>query len=111
MRTTAASALIAALFGATTAFGQTPQKAPLQAVEFKTLDRNSDGFISAKEAETAGALHDVFAALDTNQDGRLSPIEFAAWPGADKSKTPTPASPGTAPSGSGGAQHMPEPKT
>ncbi len=82
--------------------------APAQATDFPALDKNKDGFISAAEAEPAGALHDVFESLDKNQDGKLSATEYLAWSGADKAKTPMPVSPATGPSGSSGTQHMPD---
>ncbi len=88
-----------------------PKQSPPQASDFRSLDKDSDGFVSLSEAEPAGALHDVFAALDRNQDGKLSAVEFATWSGADKTRTPTPASPATGPGGSGNAQHMPDSKS
>ncbi len=52
--------------------------------DFKTLDRDQDGFISEQEAHGNTALIEVWAASDTNQDGQIDMIEFGAMeiPGA-----------------------------
>lgn len=46
---------------------------------FKSMDKNSDGFVT--KAEAKGTPHDKdFAKLDKNSDGKLSPQEHAAAP-------------------------------
>ena len=80
-------------------------KPELQLVDFNTLDQNHDGRVSQLEAEREPELSMQFRMLDVNHDGYLSLQEFEAWPRAKKAKTPEP---GTIPSGSSGAQHLPK---
>lgn len=75
--------------------------------DFIALDADMDGFVSMKEAGRVDALGEVFGALDTNQDERLGPVEFAKWSKAGNTRSALPQSPATGPSGSSGAQHMP----
>jgi Ca2+-binding EF-hand superfamily protein len=43
---------------------------------FAALDRDQDGRLSLEEARLDGALGRRFAQLDSNKDGFLSPMEF-----------------------------------
>jgi Ca2+-binding EF-hand superfamily protein len=79
-------------------------KPELQLLDFNTLDTNHDGKLSPLEARADPELSMDFDALDVNHDGYLSMEEFQAWPRAKKAKAPDPS---TAPGGSSGAQHLP----
>ena len=81
-------------------------RAELKLLAFSTLDSNKDGKLSLQEARADPGLYAAFEMLDLNHDGFLSPAEFQAWPRALKTDTAV-RDPGTAPSGSAGAQHMP----
>lgn len=83
---------------------QPASKPELQPVSFDSLDRNHDGKLSRAEARADPGLSMAFDMLDVNHDGYLSTAEFQAWPRAGKTET---SDPGTAPGGSGGAQHLP----
>lgn len=74
--------------------------------DFKPIDANSDGRVSLEEAKPNSDLVSAFEALDVNHDDFLTPLEFSRWSRAGKSVLPT--DPTTAPSGSNGAQHMPD---
>jgi uncharacterized surface protein with fasciclin (FAS1) repeats len=52
---------------------------------FQELDRNQDGYLSESELSEEGDLSDRFAdgTLDSNDDGRVSRSEFAAFEGID----------------------------
>ncbi|HEY4215193.1 MAG TPA: EF-hand domain-containing protein [Steroidobacteraceae bacterium] len=80
-------------------------KPELQLIDFNTLDQNHDGKLSQLEARREPELSIEFRMLDVNHDGYLSLEEFAAWPRAKKARIPEP---GTIPSGSSGAQHLPK---
>ncbi|CAM4381070.1 EF-hand domain-containing protein [Pseudoalteromonas ostreae] len=47
------------------------------AVNFDTFDTNGDGVISQQEASVNAQLVEIFADLDTDQNGELSKEEFA----------------------------------
>jgi hypothetical protein len=102
----AAVALLA--FGAVNA--QSPaSKAP---VAFTSVDANADGHISKDEVRYMDDLSGSFAKLDINSDNQLSSSEFGKWDRAAKGATMPPQGspdPATAPSGSAGAQHQPDP--
>jgi hypothetical protein len=106
----AAAALLA--FGAVNA--QSPaNKAP---VAFTSVDANSDGHISKDEVRFMDDLSGSFAKLDINSDNQLSSSEYGKWDRAAKVADPMPSSPqtrspdpATAPAGSAGAQHQPDP--
>ncbi|MEM8984634.1 MAG: hypothetical protein AAGC71_16595 [Pseudomonadota bacterium] len=57
-----------------TAFAQSDSPPP----SFAALDTDADGRISKAEAKVDSRVANVFATLDKNQDGYLSPAEFAA---------------------------------
>jgi hypothetical protein len=80
-------------------------KPELQPVDFNKLDTNHDGKLSPVEARADPDLEMQFEALDANHDGYLSMEEFQAWPRAKKMQA---RDPGTAPGGSSGAQHLPK---
>ena len=80
----------------------------LKPIAFSTLDKNKDGKVSLVEARADPGLYAAFSMLDVNHDGFLTPAEFAAWPRA--LKTSVTRDPATAPGGSAGAQHMPQPR-
>jgi Ca2+-binding EF-hand superfamily protein len=74
-------ASIAAVCGATDAYGAAPTQSPSSNanVSFDALDKNSDGKISLNEASDNDALFVAFKSLDKNKDGELSKEEFAAY--------------------------------
>lgn len=76
--------------------------------EFRKLDRNADGRLSAAEAKVRPELEMAFESLDKDHDGFLSPAEFGTWSGLVKPGGAKPVDPSTGPSGSGNAQHMPK---
>ena len=48
-------------------------------IDFATLDRNHDGFISREEAKANPTLEREFDALDTHRSGRLSRAQLEGW--------------------------------
>jgi hypothetical protein len=48
---------------------------------FESLDKNNDGYISRDEAKDT-PYEQTFSELDKDSDGKLSPSEHAAAPGA-----------------------------
>lgn len=48
-------------------------------IDFATLDRNHDGFISREEAKANPTLEREFDALDTRHAGRLSKAQLEGW--------------------------------
>ncbi len=48
-------------------------------IDFATLDRNHDGFISRAEAKANPTLEREFDALDTHRTGRLSKAQLEGW--------------------------------
>lgn len=81
---------------------------PASAIEFSSLDANSDGKVSTSEVQFVDDLRESFAKLDVNGDRELTPAEFARWERAGKTEEAMPVAPSTGPSGSSGAQHVPE---
>ena len=45
--------------------------------EFEALDANSDGFISVAEATVSADVMNAFNGADADEDGLLSPDEYA----------------------------------
>lgn len=84
--------------------------APKTPIDFATVDSNADGVVTPNEVQFVDDLRAVFASLDVNQDAKLTPAEFAGWERAGNVKDAMPLDPSTGPSGSSGAQHMPEQK-
>jgi hypothetical protein len=76
--------------------------------DFKPIDINNDGRVSLEEAKPNSDLVSAFEMLDLNHDDFLTPLEFSRWNRAGKAVLPK--DPTTAPSGSNGAQHMPDTK-
>ncbi len=68
--------IIAAALFTTSAFGQSEGER-LASLAFKSVDENSDGFISMEEYQAFGAL--VFVSMDANDDGVLTFEEFGSW--------------------------------
>jgi hypothetical protein len=97
-----------ALIGSSSALWAQGTQSELKPITFNTVDSNKDGKISLTEARVDPELYAEFSMLDVNQDGFLTPAEFAAWPRAAKSKDTAARDPTTGPGGSAGAQHMPE---
>lgn len=60
------------------------------------------------EVQFVDDLRAAFPQLDANGDDALTPEEFGKWERAASSTEATPVDPSTGPSGSSGAQHMPE---
>ena len=52
------------------------QQAPQQ-LTFEQLDRNRDGYVDRKEAESQPGLDAVFDRADRHPDGRLDKVEYA----------------------------------
>ncbi len=100
--------LVLAITFAAAAGAQTPpaQNQNPTLFDFKPMDINSDGRVSLEEAKPNSELVRAFEALDLNHDDFLTPLEFSRWSRAGKSLVPS--DPTTAPSGSNGAQHMPD---
>jgi len=100
--------LLLAISFAVGAGAQTPpaQTANPTLFDFKPIDINGDGRVSLEEAKPNSDLVTAFEMLDVNHDDFLTPVEFAKWSRAGKSLVPH--DPTTAPSGSNGAQHMPD---
>jgi hypothetical protein len=48
-------------------------------MSFEELDANGDGAVSKDEAAVDPALAQAFGTLDKDADGRLSPVEYAAY--------------------------------
>ena len=68
--------IIAAALFTTSAFGQSEGER-LATLAFKSVDENSDGFISMEEYQAFGLL--VFVSMDANDDGELTFEEFGSW--------------------------------
>jgi len=100
------------VFAAGTAGAQAPAAKPAPVggakVDFAAVDKDANGRLSKQEALAVADLDGVFASLDTDHDGSVSPVEFSHWSRAGKANLP-PRDPATAPGGSAGAQHMPPP--
>lgn len=47
--------------------------------DFKTLDKNKDGYLSMEEFKAAGMDDLAFNAADMNGDGRIDPDEYAKY--------------------------------
>lgn len=86
-----------------------PVPTPKPAVDFKTVDSNSDGKVTQEESQPVADLGSMFAALDEDGDKQLTPAEFAKWDRAGKSEAAPPKDPATVPRGSAGAQHIRKP--
>ena len=48
-------------------------------VDFATMDNNDDGSVSTGEAASNPTLSAEFTEVDSNHDGRLSPLELEGW--------------------------------
>lgn len=48
-------------------------------IDFATLDRDHDGYISRQEAQANPTLAREFAALDSHRSGRLSRAQLEGW--------------------------------
>jgi hypothetical protein len=99
---------VAACMAAAPVYSQTSPSKPTRATEFRKLDRNGDGKVSAEEARVNADLKASFEALDTNHDGFLSSDEYGIWNGTGK-PVAAPVDRTTGPGGSSNAQHMPAP--
>ena len=53
-------------------------------VVFQSLDRNQDRKISRSEASVKGSVSKRFDGIDSDGDGYLSKLEFAARPSAER---------------------------
>lgn len=61
-----------------TAASDKPQKVSAASNSFTALDRNGDHRISRSEAGFDRVMSDTFADIDTDGDGYVSTVEFAA---------------------------------
>ncbi len=110
-----AASLLLALMIATIGHAQSPPAKPKPAatvaprIDFVTLDKDANSMLSREEAKMIADLDGAFAQLDSDHDASISPAEFSRWSRAGKVGGARP-DPATAPSGSAGAQHMPDPK-
>ena len=91
-------------------FANAEGAATKSAIDFSSLDANSDGVVSLSEVQFVDDLRATFAQLDGNSDQELTPTEFAKWDRAGKIGESMPLAPSTGPSGSSGAQHVPDTK-
>jgi hypothetical protein len=89
---------------------QKPAATDAPKIDFVTVDEDANGSLSKSEVLPVAALDAVLEQLDTNRDEALSPAEFALWDQAGEAAVAKPVDPATAPSGSAGAQHMPDPE-
>lgn len=67
-------------WGATSAQAATSESVP---EAFKALDANSDGFVTAGEAEGGKIATEIFVAADRDHDGKLDTHEYVSA-GLDK---------------------------
>ncbi len=44
--------------------------------DFASIDSDSNGYISASEANSMPGLSGLFLAIDTDRDGKISPAEY-----------------------------------
>lgn len=77
-------------------------------IDFATIDKDANGKLTKEEALIVVELDAGFDKLDTDRDGSITPAEFSHWNRAGKTVA-VPHDPSIAPSGSAGAQHMPNP--
>lgn len=55
-----------------------PEYETFVARAFQRMDRNGDGFLTQREAQTGGVTEAMFVMVDTNGDGGISWDEFTA---------------------------------
>ncbi|MET0280321.1 MAG: hypothetical protein ABW278_04240 [Steroidobacteraceae bacterium] len=108
------AALFVVLAMAGAGHAQTPAVKPKPApaapkIDFVTLDKDANGGLSKEETKVIAELNRQFEQLDADHDELVSPAEFARWNRAGKITGAPAPDPATAPSGSAGAQHMPNP--
>jgi hypothetical protein len=112
---TRAAAMLFAISLAATAPAQTPGAKPKPAatiaprIDFVTVDKDANGSLSKEETKGIADLEAAFAQLDADHDEAVSPAEYSRWARAGKITGAPRPDPATAPSGSAGAQHMPDP--
>jgi hypothetical protein len=92
--------------GAAIAQNPPPPATDMARVDFSSLDRDVNSYLTKDEAMVIADLESLFDTLDSDHDGKISSAEYSRWNRAGKS-TPLPRDPSTAPSGSAGSQHMP----
>jgi Ca2+-binding EF-hand superfamily protein len=63
-------AIIATLFAAGAAVAA-------EAPDFSAIDKDRSGAVSREEARAVPAILEVFARVDSNQDGQLNTVEYA----------------------------------
>lgn len=78
-----AASMIAFGLAAAPSFAQDAVRQQADAL-FARLDADADGFISRSEAAQAQGVAQRLAKFDSNKDGRLDKIEFAAMLAAEK---------------------------
>jgi hypothetical protein len=115
MKSATAASLLASLLLAATAGAQTPAAKPAPAttvaprIDFATVDKDANGSLTKEETKGIADLEGAFEQLDADHDQLVSAAEFARWNRAGKITGVPRPDPATAPSGSAGSQHMPDP--
>lgn len=77
-------------------------------IDFAAVDSNGDGRLTKEETRIVADLAAAFEQLDADKDNSISRAEYQRWERAGKVND-VPRDPATAPSGSAGAQHVPDP--
>jgi len=69
------NAILKSMMVATTFIGVATFAA--EAPQFNDVDKNKDGYISQDEAKSVPEIMKLFATVDADRDGKLSPAEYA----------------------------------
>jgi len=56
--------------------------------QFNALDTNQDGVLSVEEAQQDATLNEVWADVDTDQNGSIDPVEFSAFEAMSQEEMP-----------------------
>ena len=89
MKTIAIETCAASVLVALAAWAAPAEELPVRSTEdvevvFQALDRNQDRKISRSEASVKGSVSKRFDGIDSDGDGYLSKLEFAARPSAER---------------------------
>lgn len=77
-------------------------------IDFASVDADANGRLSKEETRIVADLAAAFDRLDADRDSFISKQEYLRWDRAGKVEGPR-RDPATGPSGSAGAQHVPDP--